>query len=51
MDIFEKNNLGHKIFEKLRHFLRPIFDNGSSQTAGERKFRKNLKPDLVKINK
>lgn len=35
MDIMEKNNLLYGILEKVRSFLRPIYDNGSFLTAAE----------------
>lgn len=44
MDIMEKSNLFYRILEKLRIFLRPIYDNGSSRTAEEQHGAKTYEP-------
>ncbi len=44
MDIIKKNNWLYEIIEKLRIFLRPIYDNGSSRTAEEQDGTKTYEP-------
>ena len=44
MDIMEKNNLLHGILAKLKNFVRPIYDNGSSRTAEQQYRPKNYEP-------
>ena len=51
MDTFKKHHLVYRLGEKLINFLKPLFDNSSSQTMEEVKLEKYLTPNLIKIKK
>ncbi|PCE66072.1 hypothetical protein B7P33_01865 [Sediminicola luteus] len=51
MDIFERDNLVYGIFKKLRDVFRTVFDNESQETAMRKELEKNLKPNLIRIEK
>ncbi|MGB5818691.1 MAG: hypothetical protein WBG90_04340 [Saonia sp.] len=48
MDLMKKNHLLYEILEKLRIFLKPLYDNGSSLTTEEGNRPKVFEPIYAK---